>query len=188
MATAGKPNASRDIRYLIYTLQTQALRALPGPDEYGDGFTLKGKRRVEDEKPLHIAIDHLGSTLDELECLIPRENRETALALVNFLMVSAHAVGSIARPSQSQKNYFSSLSSAKAGRARGKSSAKFARASWQDEALKTASAMRAEKPHLSTNKLAVLISPKLRDKHHHDTIAKFLRRQEAAGTLIKQRR
>jgi len=91
---------------LIFLLQEEARSAID------DGWpgTLPGQRIAEDEKHLRSYIDDLGHFSDHIDVAVRHarvsDRRDHVCTLLTIFMHAAEFIGSRARPSFSQRNYF----------------------------------------------------------------------------------
>ena len=174
----------------IFQLQSQAISALP--EEWpGDG-TLPGRRVPADERLLRQFLEGLGPSLEDLEAhFLPRKPKDKRhfYLLLYFLMSAAHFIGSRARVSESQRNYFASKLGAKGGSKSGQSRKLEARETWQPHALALARAQRRRTPKISKEDLAKHVrctwSLKI-DKPAHRTLVNFLASAEKNGRLTRK--
>ena len=173
---------------LIFRLQQQAFSAID------DGWpgTLPGKRVAEDEKHLWSYIDDLGYFSDDFEIclsstLSESERRDHLYSLLYIFMRAAYFIGSRARMSFSQRNYFASKLGAQGGEKSAQVRAREAEEMWQAETLDLARRERNCEPHISTERLATSIREgwtlKI-ERPSHRTLVKFLASSAKNGRLV----
>jgi hypothetical protein len=172
----------------IFLLQQQAWSAID------DGWpgTLSGKRVAEDEKQLRSYIDDLGRFSDDIELCLSRtlslsERRDHLYRLLFIFMSAAHFIGSRARMSFSQRNYFASKLGARGGEKSGQARAREAEDTWQAEALDLAQRERRHAPSISTERLATHIRDRWRLKIRipaHRVLVNFLASSVKNGRLV----
>jgi hypothetical protein len=174
----------------IFLLQQQAWSAID------DGWpgTLSGKRVAEDEKQLRSYIDDLGRFSDDIELCLSRtlslsERRDYLYSLLFIFMSAAHFIGSRARTSFSQRNYFASQQGSAGGR---RSAAKRADApgKWQRHTLELARQVRILNPKLSQDRVATRILEKWLDPKvvppKHRTVRQYISSLEKSGQLPRR--
>jgi len=171
---------------LIFLLQEEARSAID------DGWpgTLPGQRIAEDEKHLRSYIDDLGHFSDHIDVAVRHarvsDRRDHVCTLLTIFMHAAEFIGSRARPSFSQRNYFATERARAAGR---NSAAKAARASraWQEHVEALALKIRGQKPKLSRERLATEILERWGkpgvSAPGHRTIRDYVSRLEKTGRL-----
>jgi hypothetical protein len=123
--------------------------------------TLPGTRIAGDEKHLRWCMEHLGLISDLVEegvsgTLRPAELRDHLYSLLYISMSAAEFIGSRARVSLSQRNYYASEQARAAGRRSAAQAAGASRA-WQEHAEALALKVRGQKPKLSRERLATKI-------------------------------
>ena len=175
---------------LIFRLQQEAFSAI------ADGWpgTLPGKRVTEDEKYLRSYIEDLGYFSDDFEiCLsstLSESQRQDHLySLLYIFMRAAYFIGSRARVSLSQRNFFASQQGSAGGR---RSAAKRADApgKWQRHTLELARQVRISNPKLSQDRVATRVLEKWLDPKvvppKHRTVRQYISSLEKSGQLPRR--
>ena len=180
-----------EVRKFLFQLQTEALSALPVVHR-GD-VALAGTRIPQDVKWLNLYLNKLFPTLDALETNFLPEMRDTArhnhaFQLLYILLDGAHFIGSRARMSLSQKNYFAAKQALQAGRRSGLGRTRKAE-TWRIVALKRAKELRMKDPFITQDALANEVQDCLRGPTpKHDTLRRYLASMEKANRLARRAR
>ena len=146
---------------LIFRLQQEAWSAID------DGWpgTLPGQRIAEDEKHLRSYIDDLGHFSDHIDVAVRHarmgDRQDHVYTLLTIFTNAAEFIGSRARPSISQRNYYATERARAAGQSSAAKAAQGSRA-WQEHAEALALKVRGQKPKLSRERLATeILQPRL---------------------------
>jgi hypothetical protein len=174
---------------LIFRLQQEAWSAID------DGWPGKmpGKRIAEDEKLLRSYIDDLGHFSDHIGIAVRHarvsDRRNHVYSLLSIFMHTAAFIGSRARPSFSQRNYFATERGRAAGRSSAAEAAGISR-SWQKHVEELALKVRKQKPKLSQERVATAVldqwgKPGIQPPVHR-TVRDYISRLEKSGRLPRR--
>ena len=181
----------RRVSELVFRLQNEALSALREKEWPG---ALLGERIADDEELLQLYFGNIAPALESLETYLPKESRKNtrrnhAFDLLLFLLKAAHFIGSRARMSSSQRNYFASKQAAAAGL---RSAAKRAGAPlvWQQHTLELALRVRKTNPKLSQARTATAVLNRWEistEPPEHRTVRDYISLLEKCGRLPPRR-